>query len=758
LLRAYPGIFLLGMIIPGIVLAELIHLPEWIYILLSLLFCLLGFVCFTRSNKTLSVLFFGLCTLCFSAFNFSLKYYPTGSNHVTRFFDNKVSYHIYGEVADWPRVKTNSTEIKISLDSLSSDYIYPVRGMVLLKLSDTTTCLERGDRIEFYGKIYPVKGRESPGGFNYQRYLNLKGIHGIVYLSTLLDVRIDKRNRFEIITAADKIRGVILASLQKNLAPTTSALAAGFLIGETRNIPGNIYSWFRDSGTMHLLAVSGSNVILVIIFFTFLLKPFKISRNKRTLFLLLVLLMFTLISFGEPSVVRASLMASLVLVAGLIGRRYDLNNIIAMTAAIILLFDPTQLFDVGFQLSFVTAWGLILIVPLFHNRLEKFHNRFWYRYLFLPVLVSFVAQISSGPLIALYFQRLPVISVVANLVIVMLTSVAVIGTLSVLIADLILPILGLFVGSIVNKILELIIICLEFFGGQEIPVISTGIVPLLFVFLFYIFVIFAIWAFTSKPIRRVWLIALFITLNLSLIISIGNSCKDKKKTDIWITNLPGGTAVIVKKSGCMAADLIISGLRDRDYPIDDRIIKPLLENMNIEKLNSVLILSAEYGSLKDLVNLFNTFGVESIYIPGRLEKSLSDIIYQINLHEHVQRVKILPDKPIDVISDGFFPFDNGLIASFGDERVLFTLSLDSKCVDLIRQNSISTLVISNPTYRLSAISDIVNQTKLKNLIVARINNDPEKILQNQLISSQSTDFKLINLDLDGFYRLSIPDQ
>ncbi|MFH2049336.1 MAG: ComEC/Rec2 family competence protein, partial [bacterium] len=643
--RAYPGLFLLGMIIPGIVLADLFHTHEWIYLLLALLFCLLGFLSLNRPKQLLPIILFGICVLSFSAFNFGLRFYPTGANHVTKFADNNENYHIYGEVVDWPRVKVNSTEIKVRLDSLSSDYFYPVQCMVMLKISDTTTSLERGDRIEFYGKIYSVKGGRSPGGFNYQRYLNLKGIHGIVYLTTLLDVRVDKRNRYEIVALADKIREVILSSLRKNLTPTTSALAAGFLIGETRDIPGDIYNWFRDSGTMHLLAVSGSNVILVIIFFTFLLKPFRVSGNKRALILLIVLLMFTLISYGEPSVIRASLMAALILLAGMIGRSYNLNNIISITAAIILLVDPAQLFDVGFQLSFVTAWGLIFVVPVIHEKFENYHNRLWYRYLILPALVSFVAQICSGPLIVLYFQRLPIISVAANLVIVMLTSIAVIGVLALLVADLILPMFGLLVGSIVNKLIELIIICLKFFGGQEIPVITTGIVPISFVFLFYVLLIFGVWSLTSKPVRRLWVMTIIITLNCLLLVPVVNSFRVENKTDFWITSIPGGIAGFIKKQGSINGDLIVSGLYDRDYPVDDRILKPIMDNLGIKKLNSVFIVASDFGSLKDLTNLISDFDTDSVFISDRLANSIKDIIIQSGFHKFEQRVKTLKTPP-----------------------------------------------------------------------------------------------------------------
>ncbi len=371
MIRKYPSLLVLLFVVFGIVISDQTRLPCWMFLFGSLACCVGGLIGLTRHSGRESTILFGLSLLFFSAFNFGIRFYDVGPRHISRVLQNGETYHIFGEVTDWPRLKTNHTEIKITLDSVATDVTRKVRGTILLKLTDTTTALQRGDRVEFRGRIYSVKGSNLPGKFDYQRYLYLKGVYGIVYLPTLLDVRIDKGNRFGIFNYVDKLRASIRGSFYKNLSPTAAALAAGFLIGETRDIPTTIYSRFRDTGTLHLLAVSGSNVALVVLSFMFLLRPFSLSRRKRAVILLLVVFLFALLSYGEPSVMRASVMAALVIAAGVLERRYDLNNVIAATALIILLFDPAQLYDVGFQLSFVTAWGLISlsleVAPAYRN-------------------------------------------------------------------------------------------------------------------------------------------------------------------------------------------------------------------------------------------------------------------------------------------------------------------------------------------------------------------------------------------------------
>jgi competence protein ComEC len=358
MIRKYPAVFLVPFIVAGIIVADLSRWPTEFFLLASLVLCMVA-LAVMRSHTPVATILFGLFLASFCAFHYGIRYYDTGPTHLANHFQNGERYRIYGEVSDWPVLKSYGTEIKIAVDSIEREGMQVVHGGLMLKVSDSSTSLAWGDRIEFQGRIIAIKGGRSPGGFDYRRFLNLKGVSGLVYLSNLNSVRVDTKGRSWLLGRVDAIRLEILSSFQRNLEPSSSALAAGFLIGEIRNIPAEVYQHFRDSGTLHLLAVSGSNVALVVGFMMLVLRPFGLSRRRRALVLLLSVLLFAALSYGEPSVIRASIMAILVITAALVQRRYDLNNLIAVAAVAILLYDPAQLFSVGFQLSFVTAWGLI---------------------------------------------------------------------------------------------------------------------------------------------------------------------------------------------------------------------------------------------------------------------------------------------------------------------------------------------------------------------------------------------------------------
>ena len=133
----------------------------------------------------MATILFGLFLACFCAFHYGIHYYDTGPTHLANHFQNGERYRIYGEVSDWPVLKSYGTEIKIAVDSIEREGMQVVHGGLMLKVSDSSTSLAWGDRVEFQGRIIAIKGGRSPGGFDYRRFLNLKGVSGLVYLSNL---------------------------------------------------------------------------------------------------------------------------------------------------------------------------------------------------------------------------------------------------------------------------------------------------------------------------------------------------------------------------------------------------------------------------------------------------------------------------------------------------------------------------------------------------------------------------------------------
>jgi competence protein ComEC len=674
--RKYPSLCLLAGVAAGILLADTFRIPAWVF----MIFCLaLGSAAILTLAARRRLLFAFLCIgtfLCFAALRFALSYYDLSANNVIRYADGSHNYRLFGTVSDWPRLKPELTEIRLSLDSLVAQRSLPVRGTVLLKITDTTTAIQRGDRLECYGRIYPVKAGGSGSNFNYQRFLRLKGISGTVYLPTLLDVRIDRRNRYSFFAFIDRLRSAIRSSFYRNLTPEAAALATGFLIGETRDIPVDLYQRFRESGTLHLLAVSGSNVALILVSVVALLRPFRIRRKPRAFLLMAIVVIFSFLSYGEPSVLRAAVMAGLVLGANVLERKYDLNNVIALAGLIILLADPSQLFDVGFQLSFVIAWGLIFILPKVTGLLSAHHNKRWYRYLVFPLLVSLTAQICATGLIALYFQQVPVLSPAANLIVVPLVSVVVVGSLVLLLADLVLPILGLMLGSWLNVVLIAVIRSVQLFGAEGTPSLRFESVPETYVVVFYLLLALSAASITSRYLRRVAVTSFAVVVNAVLILLVVHHLKEKPRAELYCFTVPGGIAATVQSRGNESVDLVLLNLRQAKYRIDEKVLDPALKSVGVHSIKRLFLLSSEYGALDDVGRLASAYSVDTVFVAQVLMPSLREVFTRDSVLAESTRIMAFSDLFSARADRGYFTFADGLALRGEQGLVVFSNGVD----------------------------------------------------------------------------------
>lgn len=730
MLRRYPALYLLVWVVAGIIIAELFKFPSIFFLVTAMLLAGVAIYVKFKNKLVLTMLLLGGAILFYSSFNYNLRVNDPGLTHISNLINDKIRCRLFGEIKDWPKLKTNRTEIPLDLDSIFTDKVIRTHGKILIKLSDTSTVIQRGDKLELYGTIYPVRQFENSTGFDYGRYLQIKGLFGIVYLQSLLNVRIEKSSRFDIFNFVHNLRKSIRDSFYRNLSPPSASLASGFLIGETRNIDADVYRYFRDSGTLHLLAVSGSNVALVILFFITILKPFSVSRNQRSLILIIVIFLFIFVSYSEPSVIRAGLMASIIILAGIIQRKYDLNNVIALTALLILLIEPAQFFEVGFQLSFVTAWGIILAVPIYEDIIKRYRLSRWSKYLFMIFAVSLTAQLFSAPLIILYFKQIPLYSLAANIIIVPLVSIALFGILALLIVDLILPILGQFLGGVLNYFLLKIVTVIEFFGANDNSVIEVGKLSVINLLFCYLFLVGLIFAYKSIKVRRCLLILLLLFLNIIFFSKLFSEDINTQQQAV-VCKIPGGE-ILFLGDGDKSCDIIVTNCHGTDYPIDEYIINPFLKDKGISKIDNMIILSSQYDGLKGLINVAVEFEAEVIHISKGLEQSFKDISLSLDSYHDKFSVNLL--KPLSKVKPeiGYYPLSNGMFVNSIYFKGLIITNIDGFDAQLENFSApIDLLLLSNQRYDLSEMNILEISDKYKYIICSKIKQNFNIGLFNQ---------------------------
>jgi competence protein ComEC len=693
LARKYPAILALGAVISGIVLADIFEITSWVLLFAALSLALLACILYFARRPSMAGVFALLCLTAFSAFEYTYRFrtYPPG--HIVHFIDDDRRYTVFGTVSDWPVIKNQRTSLIISVDSVSSEgRIRRGLGKLLLNLQTETTAIQYGDRIRFEAKLHSIKGGKNTSGFDYRRYLNMKGVFAAAYLPHHYSLQIDPVGPAHFYRVVERVRAYIVKTFKRTLGPEAAALASGFLIGDTRDISHEVYGFFRDSGTLHLLAVSGSNVGLVVVLFSFLLRASPLKSVGRNILLLAIIGFFSFLAYNQPSVVRAAVMASLVLIGRTLQRKVELNNIIASAALIILIVRPTELYDVGFQLSFVTAWGLIFFVPRASRIFQRIKTRWHYKLLVFPLMVCVVAQVVSLPLCAYYFQRLPLIAFLSNLVIVPLVSIIVLGELVLLLVYLLLPPVGVFFGSFLNPLLSATIFLLGFFGSGELNVLLTHRIAGFPLLLYYIFLILLSYSVYSSRTRRFAVLYLLLIGNCFAVYAL---LLGQPLPRVTIFSVPGGL-ISVNQLG--RSQVVLSDLPQREYILSERIVKPFLISRNIVNPD-VIALSADYRTLKESSYFLNRDGLSRLYLPSASRNTFRDIC-EVDSMVGVERTVYYGDSPIpDVRSDIDLWLSQGiLLCRLDSSAIVFAGSQDkSALLSRVAEVCPADLILVKPT-------------------------------------------------------------
>jgi competence protein ComEC len=292
--------------------------------------------------------------------------------------------------------------------------------MVWFAKNEESKTLEPGKIILFDQSPQEVKNSNNPYEFDYKKYLARKKIYRQVYLPSDAWTRSDVSSPFNLEILAEKARMHLLniyhrQKLDENELHVLSALTLGYKRGldpETKRI-------FASAGAMHVLAVSGLHVGIVFIILSFLLGFMKKQQAGRIIFV--VIIIFALWSFAfitglSPSVKRAATMFTFVVIGQNIKRQLNIYNTLAASAFLLLLLNPNNLFEAGFQLSYSAVTGIVFLQPRFDKLLTVRNKVLHYAWSLLTVSVA--AQIATFPVSVYYFNQFPSYFWISNLLVI----------------------------------------------------------------------------------------------------------------------------------------------------------------------------------------------------------------------------------------------------------------------------------------------------------------------------------------------------
>lgn len=399
-------------------------------------------------------------SLSFLLFGYLMLWQATDtirSNHIINF--NKGEYYA-AKLISQPEIKGNFLRAKVKISAIKQqDWIKTSgKAMVYLRYNEGDTHLSYGDEIMVKGFPGLVEKSRNPYEFDYRQYLAYNNIHHQDFVNRNKWTISNRASGFSLVGISIKIRNKLEQVLARYIhQPEELAIAKALILGNKEDLDKSTKETFATAGAMHVLAVSGLHVGIIYLVLISLLGQKRSNITKPVLIAVIVipiLWLYAFITGLSPSVLRAVTMFSFLTLAHVFGRRSNTLNILAISAFILLMFNPYMIMAVGFQLSYVAVIGIIFLFPVIERRITPSNQVL--RVVWQITALSVAAQLATFPLSALYFHRFPTYFLISNLVVIPAATLIIWGGLLLLLAGSISGFLGSIIGSGVGFIIGIV--------------------------------------------------------------------------------------------------------------------------------------------------------------------------------------------------------------------------------------------------------------------------------------------------------------
>ena len=446
----------------------------FLLILSITVFCLLYYF-----NKSKSSVYFGLAT-------YMLTFIIGITNQIAHTDYFQKNNYIHNTTAfEQPHSINITIREKLKKSKFSDRYIAIINridtkeqtGKIILNIQKDSINhdLEIGTSLLIKGTLTKNKPPSNPNQFNYTKYLENKQIYAHLY-AEVDQIKIGAEIQKNIWYYSSKLRSRIIRNLEKNnFNKNELYVAMALIMGQQQDISPEIIRDYQYAGAIHILSVSGLHIGYILLFVHFILKPIPNTRRGSLIKLSIIILslfLFGVIAGLAPSVIRSVTMFSFVAIGNHLRRSVNIYHTLLVSILLILLFEPSFLFDVGFQLSYVALFFIVWLQPLLSTLWSPKNKISKYGWSILTV--SFAAQIGTLPLSIYYFHQFPGLFFITNLII--LPGLGIIMALGVLVMVLAaFNIIPVFISKLLewsiyflNKIINTIA-SLEQFIIQDIP-------------------------------------------------------------------------------------------------------------------------------------------------------------------------------------------------------------------------------------------------------------------------------------------------
>ncbi|WP_191560770.1 DNA internalization-related competence protein ComEC/Rec2 [Metabacillus idriensis] len=607
-------------------------------------FLILIFISFFVFHKK-TILLLG----CFAVSVFFLLHFLAVDNsNATQFKEGPITFQ--GKVTDFPKMDGNQMKIGLNVnqEDISAVYYFETEQekMKFKHLQISTLCT-------FKGELKRPKHDTNPNAFDYADYLKYKGIHWVFEADLIENCRIGEKTLLEKIKSYRQ-KGILFIS---DVFPEQSeGIVQALLYGERSQISDDTNDAYQEIGIVHLLAISGLQVGILVAGIYYILIRSGMTHEKARLLLLFLLPIYGVIAGAAPSVLRAVGMSMLYLLTKQMKLKLSSIDVISITFLVLLFADPYSLFGVGFQLSFAVSLTLILSAQAF----SKVHNRFYQL-----LAVSIASQLASLPIILYSFYQLSLLSLPMNILFVPFYSIVVLPlSLAAVFMRIIFPSLGSLLVSLVDFLLQVSNEFVLFFNSKPSFMLIFGKPSFLFLFLFTVVLclIFIVYEKSYQLRDAQLLISLMIVLLLfqhesELLVQEGEVIMlDVGQGDSIYLSAPHNQGTyLIDTGGLLTFNQDAWKEKSKHFSIAKDITIPFLKSKGKRTLDKLILTHGDADHAGEAVKLLEEIRVKEMMVPfgflrGEFEEEIID-------KARLKGTRITVLKSGDVVNDPFLKME-----------------------------------------------------------------------------------------------------
>lgn len=543
-----------------------------------------------------------------------------------------------------------------------------------------------GDSLTIEGKLRTPFEATNPSQFDYGKYLRNFNTFTLFYAEAndCKVIQAPTNLKWKFLQGLNNVRNDIIQTHSRYLKSPNLELLGGIVFGDDAiSPPEGLKNSFKNSGLLHLLAASGMNVALIYGIWFFCLRKLKVPFNITVSSGIFVIIFYALMTGLGPSVIRAALMLIFILVGKLIDRDTHSVSLLSFVALLMLIYNPAYINDVGFELSFIVTFGLLVMTPaLFEKISPAEHPNKIPNWLSGAILIPIIAQIWVAPIQMYYFNSFSLYSVFANIVILPFVTIVSFGGFLSAVLALIKPLacqVCMIFDFVLNPVLTALVAISNFFSHLPHSLLQVPQPSFLQIFLYYTVVLLLTLILKTgftKKIAIAFSVVVFAFL-ISLINLPNRNFEtiafDVQNADAFLIKTPQNKYFIIdtgkmayRSSKGQAQAIILEYLKDKGIK-------------NIEALIITHFDSDHAGGAEDLIKNLN---IKTIYVNSLTDQSkLAQKVYQTGAN----KITLAQNNKI-IYSENNLKFKTYLTnlkgEDFENENSIITLVSDGKFDEL----------------------------------------------------------------------------